>query len=53
MTTLTHPHLRDVTKDVPDEDVPRWVASGWLAPEPAPDHSPAEPGEYDHEEETS
>lgn len=50
MTTLRHPHLSGVVVDVPEEDVTRWVASGWLAPEPAEPTYPApDPGDTDKE----
>lgn len=35
MTTLKHPTIPGLTHDVPDADVPEWVASGWVAPEVA------------------
>lgn len=60
MTTLKHPRFADVSTDVADEDVARWVAAGWIAPDPEPDSvpddpDPAVPGEeqYDNDEETS
>lgn len=32
---LTHPTLPRVTRDIPDSAAQDWIASGWLAPEPA------------------
>lgn len=27
---VTHPHLSHIQKEIPDDDVDRWVASGWI-----------------------
>jgi hypothetical protein len=49
MTTLKHPTFADVEVEVPDDEVARWTASGWLAPEPAPKKKTrsADTGEHD------
>lgn len=32
MTKLKHPNIEGLYKEVPDEDVAEWLASGWLNP---------------------
>lgn len=42
MATVRHPRLPHITSDVPDGEVPKWLAQGWVgdaapAPKPQPD----------------
>jgi len=41
-TTVTHPSLPGVSRQVADADMPAWLAAGWLAPRQAP-RNPIEP----------
>lgn len=31
MATVKHPHLTNVTRDVPDKDLADWLEQGWRA----------------------
>jgi len=48
VTALRHPAFDDVEVSVPDDEVARWTAQGWLAPESAPNPNPSAPAE-EHE----